>query len=140
MSKFNVSLRLYGELPTNEEIDKAIGIPGSHIWRKGDLISPKSKRKQQIDVWILNLTPNLDFDSTEEEINEDFLQAGKILREIASNIYALEKNKFACEIYISSVLEEKRRSLILPETLVDALSVAGLSINISFSVIISENK
>jgi hypothetical protein len=131
MNCINLSIRLRGELPSILEINEVIGVPATISRKKGDLLSSRTKRLQLIDVWILDLTPKLDSDITDKEVEEQFLFAEAVLQQIAPNIAMFNRDKISADLFISFTMEEAQGGFTLSQQLVEAAAIAKLEINVS---------
>jgi Domain of unknown function (DUF4279) len=135
MTTFFLSFKLRGILPDDDEITKMVGKSATEIFRKGDLIKLETPKIQQEDLWILDLTTELDnYQNTTNEIIEQLLAGAKILEEIASNINQISCDEFTSELYISILIEESQGGFTLPIQLIHAAASAGLPIRMSIIV------
>jgi hypothetical protein len=138
MGRIELSVKIKGKLPSDKEINTLIGIPATVITRKGDLISSKKSSVWSKDTWSLNLTPDLDFDSTKDEIQENFLQAGVLLDRIAPNISCLNRDQFSVILWITCIREEQQGGLTLSQELVSAIALAKMEIHVLVLVAFDE--
>jgi hypothetical protein len=136
MSCITLSIRLRGELPSIFEVDQFIGISPTFSRKKGDLLSEKTKRRQPIDVWVLDLTPKINFDSTDDEIKEQFSFAEDLLRQIAPNIAMFDRDKVLADLFISCTVDKCQEGFILSQQLIEAAAIAKLEINVSILTIL----
>jgi hypothetical protein len=138
MGYIGLSVKIKGELPTDKEMNTLIGIPATVITRKGDLISSKKSSVWSKDTWSLDLTPDLDFDSTEDEIQENFALAGVLLDRIAPNISCLNRDQFSVTLYINYIREEQQGGLTLSQELISAIALARMEIHVLVLVAFDE--
>jgi hypothetical protein len=132
MSEFLLSFKLRGQLPDDNKVTEIIGKTATKFFRKGDLLNLKIPKIQHEDLWILNLTPNLDDDrDTANEIEAHFIAGAKILEEIAPSINQISSDEFTAELYVSIFIEESQGGFTLPPQLIHAASYAGLPIRMS---------
>jgi Domain of unknown function (DUF4279) len=133
-----LSVKIKGELPPDEEINTLMGIPATVIHRKGDWIGRNKKQVWKSDNWTLDLATDIDVDSTEDEIDEKFSQAEVLLRQIAPNIAALNRDCFSAAFYISCIREEDQGGLVLSQDLVSTIAMAELEIHVLVLVVFED--
>jgi hypothetical protein len=137
MSYLNVSLRIYGELPELLEMNNLIGVNATIFHKKGDALSRSTQKNQPIDIWILDLTPEIDHKSTKDKIYEQLLQAEILLENICLKISTIDREKMSADLYISYTASEHHNSFMLPAALINAADTANLEINFSFLTILN---
>lgn len=135
MSTLQMSLRLGGNLPSPQELAETLGMQPTEFRRRGDRIS--KKRVQPVDVWILELA-KFDTDSTQEERDNQMLNAATTLQEISSSLARLDRTNCNTDLYITTIREEDQGGLSLPPELVKAAADSGLSIQISILVMLDD--
>lgn len=135
MTKINLSLRLKGELPPFSSLDETLGVSATKTYKKGELIGRKKTRVQPQDVWILDLTPNLDHGSSAEEIESAFLEAANSLIKVLPRLSILKNENFHREIYISLFQEEDQGGFSLPSVLVQTIALTNIPIVVSIVAI-----
>ena len=135
MSTLQMSLRLGRNLPSPEELTETLGMKPTEFRRRGDRIS--KKRVQPADVWILELA-KFDTDSTQEERDNQMLNAANTLQKISSSLAAIDRTNCNTDLYITTIREEDQGGLSLPPELVKAAADSGLSIQISILVMLDD--
>ncbi|WP_156820202.1 DUF4279 domain-containing protein [Synechococcus sp. PCC 7336] len=131
MTKLNLSLRLRGELPTLKETNKILGIQASSFYQKGELVGRNKKRTQPHDVWILNLTPNLDHNSSITDIENDLLEAITSLEAVLPRLESFNIKSFEPEIYISLLQESDQGGFRLPYQLIQVIAKVNIPMTVS---------
>jgi hypothetical protein len=139
MNYISLALRLIGELPSDEDIHKILGVIPTNIFRKGDMRGKISKTVQPIDVCCLELTPELDHNSSEEEITKQFLQSEKFLWGIAPNLAKVDRDRISVDLWVSCTRVEVRGGFVLPQGLVSAVGAARASINMSILIMLDDD-
>jgi hypothetical protein len=137
MSYFNLSLRLYGELPDISTLNNFIGVSATTFHKKGDILNKKTQRIQPIDIWILKLTPDINSDSTDYAISDRLVQAEILLQNICLNISRIAREKISADLNISYTVDKVQDIFTLPAGLVSAADIAKLEINFSFLTMLS---
>ena len=100
MSTLQMSLRLGRNLPSPEELTETLGMKPTEFRRRGDRIS--KKRVQPADVWILELA-KFDTDSTQEERDNQMLNAANTLQKISSSLAAIDRTNCNTDLYITTI-------------------------------------
>ncbi|MGD1906862.1 MAG: DUF4279 domain-containing protein [Leptolyngbyaceae cyanobacterium] len=129
--KINVSLRLRGDLPSLEFINNELGVEATTYYKKGELTGRKKNRVQSQDIWILNLTSNLDYESSIEEEEHSLLNAVTYLDEISPRLSSSKLGKVDSDIYISCIQEEDQGGFCLPFQLIQVIASMNLPIRVS---------
>ena len=131
MSYINLSLRLYGELPDSLNLNNFIGISATTFHKRGDVLNKKTQRIQPIDMWILDLTPGINSNSTEDEVANQLSQAEMLLQHICQKISTLNREKISSDLFVSYTAARSHGSFMLPYGVINAADIAKLEIDFS---------
>ncbi len=151
MSKYDVSVRLSGKISDLEVIARVADgfsepIPYS-LLRKGEPAKWNPKRTQPIDVLLIPLAEwerggIYEGDDREAILAEQRakLTAGtRMLAQLAPAIAVIASSCEFAELRLSHVFWEDEGSYSIPASLIAAASAAGLSLAISFTVVLDDD-
>jgi hypothetical protein len=127
MSEISVSLRLVGDLPPSEELTRLLGTQPTTDRRRGQLIHPRTRRIQPIDVWSLDLTGW----QRGHLYTAVLPQAATTLQQMAPALAALDRTGSRAQLYISAIRDEESGGFDLPAELIAAAGAAGLEMAVS---------
>jgi hypothetical protein len=127
MSSNRLSLRLLGELPPPEELNRVLGTTPTVFLSRGTPITRSGRVIQPEDVWQLYLA---EWEGVIADISV-LTQAAATLRWMAPALVALDRTKFRVELVVSITQFGEDGGCDLPYELIASAAAANLDFEIS---------
>jgi hypothetical protein len=133
-----MALRLSGDLPSDAEMTRLLGIAPTFQRRKGELIH-HGRQQQPTDVWSLELIHRSEWEDG-PPLPEATARAAETLRRLTPGLAQLDRSAVNAELWISTIREEAMGGFGIPAEIVAAAGAAQLEISVSVLIILEDDE